>query len=427
MTGKRVTGKPKTKSESRPIPVHHSSIVAGFETARGELVIAGVPVGQLTRRIGSTPYFVYDRARISRRIAELRSALPKRVGISYAMKANPMPAVVQHIAPLVDGLDVASAGELAVALDTPMPASRISFAGPGKRPEELARAIAAGITINVESERELEVINDIARQQKSRAQIALRINPDFELKASGMRMGGGARQFGIDSEQAPGILHRLRRQKVDFHGFHIFAGSQCLNAETLADTQAQTLALALELAANAPCPVQHINMGGGLGIPYFPGDTPLDLKQVGASLGRLTRKHATALKNIRLSIELGRYIVGEAGVYICRVVDRKISRGEVFLVTDGGLHHQLAASGNFGQVLRRNYPVAVATKMGRKQSAPAHVVGCLCTPLDLIGNSMALAHADVGDLIAVFQSGAYGLTASPTRFLSHPEPAEALV
>jgi diaminopimelate decarboxylase len=187
------------------------------------------------------------------------------------------------------------------------------------------------------------------------------------------------------------------------------------------------LELALRLADAAPQPVRFLNLGGGFGIPYFPGEQPLDLAPIGANLASLVERARTELPAASLVIELGRYLVGEAGVYVSRVVDRKVSRGQVFLVTDGGLHHHLAASGNFGQVVRKNYPVAIGNRMDASDREVASVVGPLCTPLDLLADRMDLGHAQVGDLIVVFQSGAYGLTASPAAFLSHPQAAEVLV
>ena len=242
-----------------------------------------------------------------------------------------------------------------------------------------------------------------------------------------MKMGGGPKQFGIDAERVPQILSRLDKRTIEFEGFHIFSGSQNLRADALFEAQKKTVDLAIRLADAAPETVRVVNIGGGFGIPYFPGEMPLDLDAVGRGLGEVLPALAKRVPDARIVVELGRYIVGEAGVYITRVIDRKESRGQIFLVTDGGLHHQLAASGNFGQVIRKNYPVAIANKMNGGPSEQANVVGCLCTPLDLLADKMELPRGEIGDLVAVFQSGAYGLTASPTMFLGHPAPAEVLV
>lgn len=408
-------------------PVHHANNL-NYPVLENVLQVGGVPLTRLAERVGSTPFYAYDRSLITRRVAQLRAALPADIHLHYAIKANPMPAVVQHLAGLVDGFDVASGGELKVVLDSPMPPEKISFAGPGKSERELRQAIAAGIVINLESERELERIVTIATETGAKPKVAVRVNPDFELKGSGMRMGGGPKQFGIDAERVPELLAHMRTLPVEFFGFHIFSGSQNLKAESIIEAQTNTFELARRLAAHALAPVRLLNLGGGFGIPYFPGEQPLDLNAVGANLAALMPDARRDFPEAEFVVELGRYLVGEAGVYVSRVIDRKESRGQIFLVTDGGLHHHLAASGNFGQVIRKNYPVLVGNRVEPEgEVQPASAVGPLCTPLDVLGDKMNLGHAHEGDLIVVLQSGAYGLTASPTAFLGHPAPVEVLV
>ncbi len=391
------------------------------------LVIGDIPLTRLAQRIGNTPFYAYDRKLISARIQLLRQHLPAGIHLHYAMKANPMPAVVQHLAGLVDGMDVASIGEMKVALDTGIPPENISFAGPGKSRQELTCAIAAGIVMNVESEHELETIAQLAKETGFQPKVAVRVNPDFELKSSGMKMGGGSKQFGIDAECVPAVLQRIAQLRLNFEGLHIFSGSQNLRVEALQEAHEKTLQLGLQLASVSPVPVRTINIGGGFGVPYFPGENPLDLSAVGTNLKRLLAGIPSRSSSIQFVIELGRYIVAEAGIYVCRVLEKKISRGQIFLVTNGGLHHHLAASGNFGQVIRKNYPVAIGNKMEIDETEIVSVVGPLCTPLDLLADRMELSRAEPGDLVVVFQSGAYGLTASPTAFLSHPAPLEVLV
>ena len=401
--------------------------MAQFPVVDDCLQIAGMPLTELARRVGRTPFYAYDRSLITRRVELLRKHLPGEVHLHYAMKANPMPAVVEHVARLVDGLDVASAGELSVALAAGADRSNISFAGPGKTDADLGEALAAGIVVNLESETEMGRIAAMGRERRLQPRVAVRVNPDFELKSSGMKMGGGPKQFGVDAERVPAMLREIGRLGLDFQGFHIFSGSQNLRADAIREAQEKAIELAVALAAHAPAPVRLLNIGGGFGIPYFPGEQALDIAAVGANLARLASGLKGRLPHARIVIELGRYIVGEAGLYVCRILDRKISRGHVFLITDGGLHHHLAASGNFGQVIRKNYPVVVGNRVVGATREIASVVGPLCTPLDLLADGMDLAQAAVGDLIVVFQSGAYGLTASPTAFLSHPAPAEVLV
>ena len=353
--------------------------------------------------------------------------MPEGVHISYAVKANPMPAIVQHLSGLVDGFDIASSSELKTVLDAPVSPNDVSFAGPGKTDAELAQAIAANVLINMESETEMERVAEIGSRQGVRPRAAIRVNPDFDLKSSGMRMAGGSKQFGVDAERVPQMLSRLKELNLGFEGFHIFSGSQNLRADFLADIQEKTIALAIELAAHAPAPVRRLNIGGGFGIPYVAGETPLDLPAVGRNLAGLMPRVKKALPEARVVIELGRYLVGEAGIYVCRVVDRKFSRGQTYLVTDGGLHHHLVASGNLGVVIRRNFPLAVGNRMDTPPAEVVNVVGCLCTPYDLLGDKVELPRTEVGDLIVIFHSGAYGPSASPLGFLSHPPPHEVLV
>lgn len=399
----------------------------GFPVADDCLQVGGMPLTRLAARVGSTPFYAYDRRLLTERVRQLRAALPAAIQLHYSVKANPMPALVQHMAGLVDGCDVASGGELKVALDTPLDPADISFAGPAKSDAELSQAIAAGVVINLESEREAERAATIGAALGVTPRVLLRLNPEFEMKASGMRMGGGAKQFGLDAEQAPRVLRRLGQLGLDFRGLQIFSGSQSLNADAIVQAQACTFELALRLADHVPAPIATLNIGGGFGIPYFPGDAPLQLQPIADNLAHWLPQVEAALPQAGVVIELGRYLVGEAGVYVTRVMERKVSRGQVFLLTDGGMNHHLSASGNLGQVIRKNYPVVIGNKMAGAEREVASVVGPLCTPLDMLADRMELACAEPGDLVVVYQSGAYGLSASPTAFLGRPAPQEVLV
>ena len=391
----------------------------------GHLLVGGRPLAHVVAEVGSTPCYLYDRARIAGRTRGLRALLPAGVLLHYAMKANPMPALVGCMARLVDGIDVASAGELRVALDAGMAPEHVSFAGPGKSDAELAQAQAAGVVVNIESFREIAVLARASEVTGTPARVALRVNLPFELKASGMKMTGGARQFGIDAEEVPRALREIGAAGLAFEGFHMFAGSQNLRHAAIVEAQAQSYALAMSWQDLWPAALRSLNLGGGFGIPYAANEAPLDLAPVIDHLGDLATRLGSDSPGASLVIELGRYLVGEGGVYVSRVVDRKVSRGQVFLVVDGGMHHHLAASGNFGQVMRRNYPLMVDGRPGEREVAS--VVGPLCTPLDLLGDRMELGVAAPGDLVVVFQSGAYGRSASPRGFLGHPDVVEALV
>lgn len=410
-----------------------SHAARSFFPAQGStLTVNGRRLHDVLRDVAHSPCYVMDRSAMRHRVDALRKALPASLRLHYAMKANPHPEVLACMLGWVDGVDLASAGEMRRALQAGAHPAHLSFAGPGKRDEELVAAVAAGVLVNVESAREIPVLRRAAREQGLVARVALRLNPDFELKGSGMRMGGGAKPFGVDVDQAPALLREMSSAtgELQFEGFHIYAGSQNLQASALLEAQRLSLALAERMAQHAAVAVTHLNLGGGLGIPYFPGDPHLDLNALGQGMQSIVTRAAKVFPQATLALELGRYLVGEAGVYVARVVDRKVSGGQVFLVTDGGLHHHLAASGNFGQVIRKNYPVTV---LPADPSAPlgewetATVVGPLCTPLDVLADRMRLPRGEVGDWVVVFQSGAYGATASPQAFLGHPAPAEVLV
>lgn len=407
--------------DNGPIP---SGFAAG---ENGQLLIGDCDVEDLVAKAGSTPLFAYDAAEIGERIASFRYAMPDGVKLHYAVKANPYAPLLLFMARYVDGFDIASIGEYERLLSAEVEGLPISFAGPGKRDAELEQAIAAEITINLESEGEAARVLTIAGSLGIRPKVAVRVNPPFALKGAGMKMGGAAAPFGIDHDRAASVARELIAAGADWRGLHIYAGSQALHATALIEAQRATVALAAEIADAIGEAPPEVNLGGGFGIPYFPGDAPLDVMAVGAGLSETLENVSNVLALTRFSIELGRWLVGEAGVYLTRVVDRKESRGQTFLVTDGGLHHMLAASGNFGQLLRRNYPVAIASRFAEPLVEEATIVGSLCTPLDLLADEIAVPHADVGDLVAIFCAGAYGLTASPQAFLSQPSAQEILI
>ena len=397
-------------------------IPAGFAAdASGELMIGGHSASSLAE--AGTPLFVYDRARITAQVERFRAAFPG-IALHYALKANPYAPLLDHMATLVDGFDVASAGEIERVAGLGLP---LSFAGPGKRDPELEAAIRAGVTINLESEAEAERALGLAAALGIPPSLAIRVNPPFGLKGAGMKMGGAASPFGIDHDRVPALIARLVEAGADWHGFHIYAGSQALSADAVIELQRETIALAADIAGQAGRAPRHLNLGGGFGIPYFAKDEPLDLEAVGSALFKALEDRPKILRETKFAIELGRWLMGEAGVYLMRIVERKLSRGKTFLVTDGGLHHMLAASGNFGQLLRRNYPVAIANRFAAEPDEEVTIVGCLCTPLDLLADEALLPRAEVGDLVAIFCAGAYGLSASPTGFLSQPMAREVLV
>lgn len=400
-----------------PIPASFADGSAGVLQSAGDLI-----------GTHGAPLFVYNSSVIEQQVQRFRAAFSE-VGLHYAVKANPFPPLLQHLAGLVDGFDLASSGELATveAAGLLRPALPLSFAGPGKTTYDLSEAVQAGVCVHVESENELERLLAFTKAMNQRPIIGVRVNPPFGLKGSGMKMGGLASQFGVDHDAVPALVRQIIEAGAEWRGLHVYAGSQSLSAEAVIEMQRATVALAGEIAAEVGVIPPEVNLGGGFGIPYFAGDKPLDIEAVGAALAETLAARPAILRDTKFVIELGRWLVGECGVYLTRVVDRKVSRGKTFLVVDGGLHHMLAASGNFGQLLRRNYPVAVANRFGDEPEEEVTVVGCLCTPLDLLADELMLPRAEVGDVIAIFCAGAYGLTASPQAFLSQAAAREVLV
>jgi diaminopimelate decarboxylase len=403
-------------------------IPAWFAAEEGMLLIGGCGAGSLVDEAGDTPLFVYDMGVVEAQVRRFRDAMPDRLDLHYAVKANPYAPLLARMAGQVDGFDIASGGELDMALAAGMAPDRISFAGPGKRDDELEAAIFAGVTLNLESEGEGRRALAVAERIGKRPRLAVRVNPDFDLKGSGMRMGGGAKPFGVDAGRAAALARAMIDAGADWRGWHIFAGSQNLDPLAIIETQAATIALAARLSDAVGAPPPLVNLGGGFGLAYFPGDVPLDIRPIGVALDSEMDSLPDILRGSTFAMELGRWLVGEAGVYLTRVVDVKVSQGETFVVVDGGLHHQLAASGNFGTVVRRNYPIALANRFGAPPAAdPVTVVGCLCTPIDRLGDKVALPQVQEGDLVAIFLAGAYGASASPTAFLGHPSPHQLLL
>jgi diaminopimelate decarboxylase len=402
--------------------IHHR-----LNVHNNQLIIAGKTAEEIVAIAGGTPCYVYDKSLIASNIKTLRAMLPEAVKIHYAIKANPYAPLVTQMVNHVSGFDVASHQELILALSSGMAPANISFAGPGKSMQDLLAAVVSKVTINVESQHELNQIYKIAEQQQCKANIALRVNPSFELKNSGMSMAGGSKPFGIDAENIAEMLQTLNFNKVSIKGLHIFTGSQNLNAEALIQAQSNTFELAYQLLKQADIKIAHVNIGGGFGIPYFPNEKALILEPIMSNLTTLIEKYQPLIGFKEIHLELGRYLVGEAGIYLSRIIDKKNSRGKSYLVADGGMHHHLANSGNFGQVIRKNYPVVIPQNVHYETPERVNIVGPLCTPLDILANQVDLVPTNIGDLIAILQSGAYGPTASPQLFLSQPQVKELML
>ena len=395
----------------------------------GTLRVGEVPLTELAREFG-TPLFVYDAGLLRRAYRALRAAVAGFAEVDYSVKANPNPAVIRVFLDEGAGAEIASGAEFDAAVTAGIPPEKILFAGPGKSTADLDRVIAGGIgEIHLENREELSRVAAAAERHGVTVRVALRINPGATAQGGAMRMGGKPSPFGFDEEEMDAAVEAVEaRGRLRLVGLHLFAGTQGLKADTLLGQWAYGLRLAARIAKKIGRPLETIDLGGGLGIPYFSGDAPLDLDALRTSLPPLieTRRADPLLAGARVVLEPGRYLAGPAGLYVARVLAVKESRGSRFVITDGGMHHHLAASGNLGQIVKRDFPLAAVTDAGGERAATA-VVGPLCTPLDMLARAAPLPPLAEGDLVAVLQSGAYGLTASPTGFLSHPMPAEVLI
>ena len=396
-----------------------------FGNAAGELTVGRVPIRRIADEHG-TPLFVYDQEILDEKWTRLRKALPERVEIFYSVKANPNRAILRTFVERGCGLEIASGGELVQALASGCAADRIVFAGPGKSDREIREFLdAKGGEIHVESANEATRVARICDERGANVRAAIRVNPTADAQGGAMRMGGKSAPFGVDEESMDDVVDALAASsRIEVSGVHIFAGTQILDADVLEAQYRKCLEIAGRLATKLGRALSTVDFGGGLGIPYFEGDAELDVNRYGELVEALVRDVDT---ETHLMVEPGRYLVGEAGVYVTRVVDVKESRGKRFVVVDGGMNHHLAASGNLGQVIKRNFPLAVLNRMGEAGASKADVVGPLCTPLDVLARNMLLPEVEIGDLVGVFQSGAYARAASPLGFLSHVTPPEVLV
>src|SRR6266852_8914451 len=405
-------------------------VARNFGFSHGELSVAGVSVGALAKKYG-TPAFIYSSKVLGEKLDALRRALPPQFSVSYSVKANPNQAVLRYFLSRGCGLEVASAGELAKAIEAGCPPDRILFAGPGKTEAELEFALSRGsVEIHLESLTEAKRIAEISRRLGVRANVAIRVNPAGDAEGGAMRMGGRPAPFGVDEETFDEVLDVLLADRsLEFRGIHLFTGTQILGSSVLVSQYRHGVGIARRVVQRVGHPLHTVDFGGGLGIPYFPHESELDLAALQSGLAELFAglQADTAFAGTRFLVEPGRFLVGEAGIYITRVNDIKVSRGKKFLILDGGMHHHLAASGNLGQTIKRNYPVALANKLDMPAVEVVDVVGPLCTPLDTLARNVHLPKAEIGDLFVILQSGAYARSASPLSFLSHPAPPEIWV
>ena len=404
-----------------PIPPYFSA------NADGQLLVGGVASEELVAEAGGTPLFAYDNNIVGGQIAQLRAAMPDGLALFYSVSANPYEPLLNFIGRYVEGFRVVSKGELERLKRAELAGIPMTFAGPGKGDDELEAGIAAGATISVESEGEARRAILAGQRRGVRPKIAVRVNPPFSIEGGRVTMGARPTPFGIDAERVPAVVQGLIEAEVDWRGLHMFAAAQCLDITALIDAHRAIVTSAGEIADAIGLPLPELNLGGGFDVPCFAGEQPLDIYKMAAALHQTLRDGPDLLATTRLSLELGRWLVGESGVYLTRILDRTESCGETFLTCDGGGHHLLRATGCLLERNRGNYPIAVASRFDAPADEQVTVTGCLATPFDVLGDEVMLPHAEPGDLIAIFCAGAYGLSASPQAWESRPLAREILV
>jgi diaminopimelate decarboxylase len=393
----------------------------------GQLVIGGTAAEELVAEAGGTPLFAYDNNIVGGQIARLKAAMPDGLAVYYSVSANPYEPLLNFIGRYVDGFRIVSRGELERLKRAELAGIPMTFAGPGKRDDELEAGIAAGATISIESEGEARRAILAAERLGTRPSLAVRVNPPFAIENGRIAMGARPSPFGVDVEDAPGLVRGLLEADVDWRGLHMFTGAQCLDDTALIDAHRAIIACAGEIADVLDMPIPELNLGGGFDVPCFAGEQAIDVYRMANALHDTLCDGPELLATTRLSLELGRWLVAESGVYLSRVLDRTTSCGETFVTTDGGGHHLLRATGCLLERGGGNYPIAVANRFGAEADEQVTVTGCLATPHDIFGDQVMLPRIEPGDLIAVFAAGAYGLTASPQDWESRPAAREILV
>ncbi|WP_433556861.1 type III PLP-dependent enzyme [Pseudonocardia xinjiangensis] len=390
------------------------------------LEIQGIPVSELARDYG-TPLFVYDGDVLAGQYDGLRRLLHPKLEIFFSLKANPNVSVCALLRSRGARAEVSSAAELVTAIRAGVPPRDIVFVGPGKSADELAACLDEDIfAIVCESPGELELIDQLARLRGTVARVALRINPAFAVKGSGLTMGGKPRQFGIDEVQLDELGNVAQRfPGVRLMGVHVYMGTRILAEDVVIENTRRILELARRVSARLEFELELVDIGGGLGVAYFDGERDIDPSVLAAGLEPVIAEFAAASPRTRLVMELGRYLTALAGTYVVRVRYVKTSLGQQFAITDGGTHHHMAAVG-IGSFVKRNFPMRLLDR-AEEPTERWTVTGPLCTPNDTLAKDVALPPVRPGDLLGVLRSGAYGPTASPVLFLGHGAPAEVLV
>lgn len=392
-----------------------------------ELQLDGWPVRRLAAQFG-TPLYVFLASQVQQAVAAVTTACagPAPIGILYSIKANPSLALTSLLRQLGTAAEVASAGEFALAIAAGHDPATLHFAGPGKGDAEIEQTVAAGLgCLHLEAPSEVAAVAAAARAHHRRVDVVLRVNLPEAGAGARLRMAGTHSRFGIDREQLPQVLAKIQQEPaLRLRGLHAYGGTQQFSAEQFVQQARSLLATAIELETSHRVRLDELDFGGGFGVSTFVGDPEFDLAAAGAGLQQLLRDDPR--RDRRYLIELGRFLVAKAGVYLTKVVRSKTSGGQRQLALDGGLAHHATACGQ-GSVLKRPPLLLAATRLLSTEREASTLGGPLCTPADQFASALPLAPLAEGDLIAILHAGAYGLSYSPHSFLSHPTPAEVLL
>lgn len=379
-------------------------------------------INQIIKKYG-TPLFLYDYNKIAEQCKKLQWITSDKADVYYSMKANPTIGICQVINRFIKQVEVSSLGELYCALKAGFTTHNILFSGPGKRIGDLEVAVKQKIKISVESLEEMRLIYEICIRNETEANVLIRINPNFNHLSKSVIMTGISSQFGVDTDDFHKMMNMINRNYIILHGMNVYLGSQILEEETILKNCEDIINLAINLSTKYHFELKELDLGGGFGISYF-DNSELNVSVLRKGLCDLFDRYRDKLKNTRLIFESGRYLTADSGRYITKVLYRKESKGKNYIVCDGGLNHILGSS-YYNREIRDNYPIEVLHKEGRKEEC--YIAGPLCTPKDLFGRKVRIVQPDIGDYICVSKVGAYGLTFSPIRFISHLAPAEVML
>ncbi len=410
--------------------VGQSIIDSYFEVRDNTLFAGGESIIDLANK-RSTPLYLYDAGVLKQKLDTIRTNLPF-CDIFYSVKANPHNDVIAFFVNNGCGTEIASPGEFEKSIAAGCDPAKIIYAGPGKRTIDLRTTIEKGIAeIHLESFSEITRCNEAAKQLNRNQPVSIRINPSNQFQTGAIQMGGKPIAFGFDEEMLNEAVQAIMKcANLKLSGLHIYAGTQILDSVSLAKLYAHALELCESILINHGLLLSTLDLGGGFGIPYYEDEKPLDLADLGQALKRERQKlidREKAFSNLKIILEPGIFLTAESGMYITSIVAVKQSRGKHFAICDGGMNHNLAASGNLGQIIKRNFPFACANKISMPEEISYEICGPLCTPLDCIGRNVKMPKLEEGDLLVLFNAGAYGLSASPTGFLSHALPQEVLI